>query len=153
MSAPVPNGAPPPGFIYPVVAPADVEAMALTFLNQYMAPTPVATRMPDDTSPGDTEYGFIRVEAGGGVKLNYIQYNQTVQVHTYVPNEYEVQGANIANTAIAYMSAATGQTILGHYITDVPNVSVVQRRTDPRINLLRYMFFVTWTIDGQVSSP
>lgn len=140
----------PAGFIYPVVTPGDIEAMALMFLTPYLGSTVIATRLPDDQDPDDTANGFLRVEAGGGVKKNYIEYNQTVQLHVYVPDEYEAQGADIANTALAYMSSATGRTILGYYITDVPNVSIVQRRTDPRVNLLRYMSFVTWTVAGQL---
>lgn len=139
----------PPGFYLPVLVPADIEAMALFFLTPKLAPTPVATRLPDDSDPNDTINGFLRIEAGGGVKLNYTQYNQTVQLHTYVPNEYEVQGVDIANKAIAYMSAAVGVTVNGCYIADVPNASVVQRRTDTRVNLLRYMSWVTWTVEGQ----
>lgn len=139
----------PAGFIYPVVTPGDVEAMALYFLSPLLSPTPVATRLPDDNDASDTQNGFLRVEAGGGVKLNYVWYNQTIFLHTYVPNEFEAQGADIMSNAIAYMGAATGKTILGYYVTDVPAVSAVQRRTDPRVNLMRYMSYVTWTIEGR----
>ena len=139
----------PAGFIYPVVTPGDIEYLVTFFLTPYLSPTPVATRLPDDSDPGDTVNGFLRVEAGGGAKKNYTEYNQTVLLHTYVPDEFEVQGAEIANSAISYMGAATGLTVAGWYITDVPHMSTVQRRTDPNINLLRYMSWVTWTVVGQ----
>lgn len=142
-------GAPPPGFIYPVLTPGDIEWMALYFLTPLMFPTPVATRLPNDTMPQDTVNGFLRVEAGGGVKRNLAQYNQTLLLHTYVPDQYEAQGAEIANKAIAYMGAATGVKIAGRQIADVPHVSTVQRRTDPAVNLLRYLSFVTWTVSGE----
>jgi hypothetical protein len=142
-------GAPPPGFIYPVVLPADIEWAVRLFLTPLIAPTPVATRLPSDTSPNDTTYGFVRVEAGGGPKKNYLQYNQAILCHTYVPFEYEVQGEQIANTVIAYMSAATGVTIGGScYVADVPHATAFQRRSDPRVNLLRLLSFFTWTIAG-----
>jgi len=123
--------------------------MALYFLTPLITPTPVATRLPNDTSPSDTQNGFVRVEAGGGTKKNYTEYNQTVLLHTYVPDEFEVQGAQIANNVIAYMSAAAGLTIGGWYVVDVPHATVVQRRDDPKVNLLRYMSFATWTVAGQ----
>jgi hypothetical protein len=138
-----------PGFTYPVVAPADIEWAVLYYLTPLITPTPVATRLPDDTDPNDTVNGFVRVEAGGGVKKNIIEYNQTILLHTYCPFEYEVQGAQIANNVIAYMSAATGFTIGGtSYVTEVPHATVCQRRTDPDVNLLRYLSFVTWTVAG-----
>jgi hypothetical protein len=143
------TGAPPSGFIYPVVMPSDIEWAARFFLTPLIAPIPVATRLPSDTSPNDTMYGFVRVEAGGGPKKNLLEYDQAILVHTYVPFEYEIQGEEIANTVIAYMSAATGVTIGGSCsVTAVPHATAFQRRSDPRVNLLRLLSFVTWTIAG-----
>lgn len=139
----------PSGFIYPVLTPADVEWMACFFLTPLMAPTVVATRLPVVTNTSDTANGFLRVEAGGGVKKNLTQYNQQILLHTYVPFEYEPQGALIANKATAYVGAAGGLTISGVFVVDVPRVSVIQRMTDPKINLLRYDSAVTWTVAGQ----
>lgn len=139
----------PSGFIYPVVTPADIEWMALFFLTPLMAPTPVATRLPNETMDTDTVNGFLRVEAGGGVKANYTEYDQTILLHTYVPAEFEPLGAELANKAIAYMSAAGGLNISGRYVTEVLHATTVQRRTDPNVNLVRYMSFVTWRILGQ----
>ena len=143
------NPAPPPGFIYPVVTPADIEWAVRLFLTPKIAPTP-ATRLPNDTSPNDTQYGFVRVEAAGGPKINMLEFNQAVILHTYVPFEYEVQGTQIANNVIAYMAAAAGLTIGGScYVSDVPHATAFQRRSDSRVNLLRLMSFVTWTVVGQ----
>lgn len=139
----------PAGFIYPVVVPADIEWLALYFLTPLMAPTPVATRLPVDTQDSDTQHGFLRVEAGGGTKVNLTEYNQTILLHAYVPPEYEPLGAEIANKAIAYMGAAAGLSVSGRYVSHVPHVSAVQRRTDPNVNLLRYMAFVTWRVLGK----
>jgi hypothetical protein len=91
----------------------------------------------------------VRVEAGGGPKINLTQYNQTLLLHTYVPDEFEVQGAKIAQDVTAYVSAVGGQTIYGYQIVCVPRSTAPQRRTDPRVNLLRYMSTVTWTVAGQ----
>jgi hypothetical protein len=138
-----------PGWTFPLVAPAAIETSGMYYLTPLITPTPVATRLPDDTSNSDTVNGFVRLEAGGGVKKDILQYNQTLLCHTYVPFEYEVQGEEIATHVIAYMSAATGWTIGGTaYVTDVPHATTYQRRTDPDVNLLRYLSFVTWTIAG-----
>jgi hypothetical protein len=142
------TGAPPTGFIWPVVTPADIEWLALFFLTPLMAPTPVATRLPRIQSDTDTQNGFLRVEAGGGTKIGLTEYNQSILLHTYVPFEFEVLGAEIANKAVAYMSAAGGVSIAGRYVTAVSHVSTVQRRTDPNVNLLRYLSFVTWRVRG-----
>jgi hypothetical protein len=142
-------GAPPTGFIYPVVTPADIEWLATFFLTPLMLPTPVATRLPRANVLTDTQNGFLRVEAGGGVKINLTEFNQTILLHTYTPFEFEVLGAEIANKAIAYMAAATGLNVSGRYVSDVSHVSAVQRRTDPNVNLLHYLSFVTWRVVGQ----
>jgi hypothetical protein len=145
---PLPYGAPPPGFIWPVVTPADIESMMMYFLTPIVNPTPVATRLPNDTIATDTSNGFVRVEAGGGPKINLVEYNQTCLLHYYVPFEYEVSGAQLANKVIAHVSAAGGLNIAGFYITDVPHCTTYVRRTDSKVNLLRYMSWVTWTVAG-----
>jgi hypothetical protein len=143
-------GAPPPGYIYPVVTPADTEWLSTYYLTPLMAPTPVATRLPDDTDPDDTVNGFISVESSGGPKVSLIEYNQTIILHTYCAEEYEPQGFDIARNAVAWMGAASGLTISGWQITDVPRVTSPQRRNDPKVpNLLRYLAMVTWTVVGQ----
>jgi hypothetical protein len=144
-----PYGAPPPGFIYPVVTPADIESMALYFLAPKIAPTPVATRLPNDTNPNDTVNGFVRVEAGGGIKVNLTEYDQAILLHTYMPFEYEPAAAQLAGTVTAYMSAASGLKIGGRYVSEVTHATAIQRRSDPAVNLLRYLSFVTWRVAGE----
>lgn len=141
-------GAPPAGFIWPVVTPAPIETSACYFLSPLMQPTPVATRLPNDQLAQDTDNGFIRVEAGGGTKVSLTQYNQTIILSTYVPDEFEVSGEQIAQKVTAYVSAVGGQTIGGYHISGVPRSTAPQRRTDPRVNLLRYLSMVTWTVTG-----
>jgi hypothetical protein len=141
-------GAPPPGFIWPVVTPADIESVMLYFLTPLISPTVVATRLPSDTNPTDQVNGFVRVEAGGGPKVNLTEYDQTCLLHVYVPSEYEVTGAQIGQQVSAYVSAAGGLNIGGYYISDVTHCTTWQRRTDPKVNLLRYLSFVTWRVAG-----
>lgn len=142
------SGIPPAGFIWPVVTPGDIETMMQFFLTPLISPTPVATRLPNDTLPTDTQNGFVRVEAGGGPKVSLTEYNQACLLHVYVPFEFEVSGAQIATKVIAYVSAAGGLNIGGHFVADVPHCTTYQRRSDPKVNLLRYMSWVTWTVVG-----
>jgi hypothetical protein len=123
--------------------------MACYFLQPLLTPTRVSTELPDDTNPNDTVNGFVRVEAAGGPKISLTEYNQTLLLHTYVPHEYEVQGEAIAQTVDAYVSAVGGQVISGYQIVCVPRASAYTRLTDPRVNLLRYMSTVTWTVAGK----
>ena len=44
---------------------------------------------------------------------------------------------------------ATGQTIAGWYIVDVPHVIMPHRLSDPDVALLRYRSLVTWRVAGQ----
>jgi hypothetical protein len=136
-------------FLLPVYLPADIEWLATFYLTPLIAPTPVATRLPDVNNPNDTTNGFVRVEAMGGVKHSLTEYNQRILCHTYVPFEYEVQGAQIANTVVAYMSAAQGVSINGWYVTDSARVDMPQRQSDPKVNLLRYLALAAWTVVGQ----
>jgi hypothetical protein len=142
------SGIPPAGFIWPVLTPADIESMMLFFLTPIISPTPCATRLPNDTRTTDTQNGFVRVEAGGGPKINLTEYNQACILHFYMPFEYEVSNAQLANKVIAYVSAAGGLNVAGYFITDVPHCTSYVRRSDPKVNLLRYMSWVTWTVAG-----
>jgi hypothetical protein len=128
----------------------DAETIAITFLAPLIAPTPVATRLPDVTDPADQTNGFVRIESGWGSYDNLVEYSTTFLCHTYVPFEYEIQGAQIASTVVAYMSAAQGVIVnvpgKDWFIADVPNATSPTRLSDPKVNLLRYMSRVTWTI-------
>lgn len=122
--------------------------MMMYFLTPIVTPTPVATRLPNDTITTDTVNGFVRVEAGGGPKVSLTEYNQACLLHFYTPFEYETSCAQLAQKVIAYVSAAGGINVGGYFIVDVPHCTTYQRRSDPKVNLLRYMSFVTWTIAG-----
>ncbi len=137
-----------PSFIQPVLAPADIEFLAQSFLVPLMTPTPVATRLPDDTDPTDSVNGFLRVEAAAAVKINWFQYNVSVFLHLYVPFESEVLGQTLIDEALGYMGAAGGLTVGGRYVSQVAHVMGPARKTDPDVNLLRYFGGVTWTLDG-----
>jgi hypothetical protein len=144
-----PYGHPPPGFIWPVLKPADIESLMLFFLTPIVAPAVVATRLPNETLQTDIATGFVRVEAGGGPKISLTHYNQTCLLHVYSPFEFEVSAGQLAQTITAYVSAAGGLNVGGFQVVDVPHCTTWQRRTDPQVNLLRYLSYVTWTVQGQ----
>jgi hypothetical protein len=136
-------------WVYPVVKPGPIETMGCLYLQPLITPTPVVTRLDDYDGPTDTPNGIVRVEAGSGTKVNLTEWNQMLLLHTYVPEEYEVQGEEIAGDVAAYMAAATGISVGGYQVTGVPHATAIQRRNDPEVgNLLRYLSFVTWRVAG-----
>lgn len=138
-----------PGYVDPVILPADVEWMAQYYLTPIMSPTPVATRLPQPAQDADTVNGFLRVEFGGGTQANKFEWNLSTILHAYSPNE--IQASQISRTATAWMAAARGQIIAGWGITEVPNSVAPHRLADPNVqNLTRYRSMVTWRVPGQI---
>lgn len=138
-----------PGFVDPAIKPVDIEWMAVYYLTPIMYPTPVGTRLPNPKSNEDTVNGFLRIERGGGAKVNLTEFDQTILLHAYSPNEPEA--AEISDNAIAWMSAARGQKIAGRSVTGVPHVSDSQKLADPNVvALTRYRSTVTWRVPGQL---
>jgi hypothetical protein len=138
-------------FVDPVLLPPDIENLARTYLVAALAPTPVATRRPVPDNLADTVSGFLRVEAGGGSKPNQFHYDAQCLLHGYSPNEIEAK--SIAAKAVALMGAARGQTINGWYVVGVMTASPASRRTDPNVNLPRFLSTVTWRVAGQLWTP
>lgn len=131
----------------PLLIAPKIEVLVISYLTPYLTPTPVATRMPQPDKQADTINGLLRVEAAGGVKVNYWHYDMTVLLHAYHPDEDAANG--IANQAVSLMSVARGQTINNFYIVTVENADVPKRQTDPDVILPRYLSTVTWRVAGQ----
>ena len=55
-----------PEHLDPVNLPPDIESIAFTYLTAIVAPTPVATRLPNPDLEQDTINDFLRIEAAGG---------------------------------------------------------------------------------------
>lgn len=133
--------------IFPVVLPADIEYLAQVFLTPILAPTRVTTKTPPPSPTDDTVHGWMRIEAGDASPVEYgAAYDIPFLMHAYSDNED--QASLISRTAIANVAAATGQTVAGWYILQVPTVIGGQRLTDPGISLLRYRSAVTWRVHG-----
>lgn len=142
----------PQGFIDPVVEPADIEFLAqyyLTHLTPDFGVTPIATRLPNPASTADTINGFLRVEACGGGEANAFEYDLTILLHGYSPNE--IQASYICRTAFKWMKAARGQSVAGWYVSKVCNAVAPHRLGDPNVvGLTRYRAMVTWRVPGLV---
>ena len=135
----------------PVLLPPDIETLAIDYLSGPLSPTPVTTRMPSPQLDADTVNGLLRVEYGGGFKPNRFQYEAQCLIHGYSPNE--IQASQIANQAVALMSAARGRTVNGWYVVGVTNVILPMRLSDPDVILPRYRAMVTWLVAGQQWNP
>lgn len=139
----------PQGFIDPVLEPADIEFLGQYYLTPFLAPTPVATRLPNPKLNADTINGFLRVEAGGGSDADCFRYNLTLLLHSYSPNE--VEASYICRTAFKWAKAARGQSIAGWFVSDVCNAVTPHRLSDPNVvDLIRYRAMVTWCVPGLV---
>lgn len=135
----------------PVLLPPDIESLAISYLTAPMAPTLITTRLPGPAETADTTSALLRVEYGGGFKPNQFQYDVQCIIHGYSPDE--IQAVQIANQAVALMSAARGRTVDGWYVVGVPNVVTPMRLSDPDVILPRYRAMVTWRVAGQPWNP
>lgn len=135
----------------PMMVPADIEELAVTYLTPIMAPTPVGTRLPSPAADADTISGFLRVESAGGTQPNPVEYDLNVIVHGYSPDE--VHASTIARHAVAALVAATGLTINGWFVGDTSNPVTPTRLTDPNVNLPRYRAICTWRVTGHPWTP
>lgn len=135
----------------PILLPPDIEALAIAYLTDALAPTPVTTRTPGPDNLADTISGLLRVEYGGGYKPNPYHYDVQCILHSYHPDE--IQASLVASRAVALMSAARGRTVNGFFVVGVPNVVAPMRLSDPDVILPRYRAMVTWRVAGQLWNP
>jgi hypothetical protein len=141
-----------PGFVDPAMEPADIEWLANYYLTPLMGVTPIATRLPQPDKQADTINGFLRIEAAGGVKVNFTEYDLAVILHAYSPDE--IQASQIGRTATGWMAAARGQSVAGWSVTYVSNVVAAHKLGDPNVaGLTRYRSMVTWRVPGRVMVP
>jgi hypothetical protein len=135
---------------FPVVTPADIEALAQFFYTPIMLPTPVATRLPRPADTEDTINGFVRVESADSsplIEFRSAAWDLSFLVHSYSPNE--IEAADLIGKAMAHAASAHFQTVMGFYIVDVVNVFGGNRLPEPRVpDLTRYRAAVTWRVAG-----
>lgn len=94
----------------------------------------------------------MRIEAGDTIHVSGLYgaaFDTTFLLHSYSPNEDEA--AMNSRTAMAYVAAATGLTVVSWYVVEVPTVIGGRRLSDPEVpaNIVRYRSAVTWRVAGQ----
>lgn len=134
----------------PLLLPPSIEELVIAYLKPWMA-VPVVTRVPKPNASDATIGGLLRVEAAGGTTPNLVQFDMTVLLHGYSPDEDEAD--LIARKACSLMNVGRGQTINGFYVVTVEGVGWPHRYTDPDVNLPRYMGTATWRVAGQPWTP
>jgi hypothetical protein len=134
------------------VKPPPIEWVSQAFLTPLLNPTPVSTKLPPNLNSDESMVnGWVRVEAGDTIRIDGLAgaaWNCSFLMHAYSPNE--AQAEDISGSAIGYVSAATGVTVVGWYIVCVETVIGGRRLTDPLVpsNIVRYRSAVTWRIAG-----
>lgn len=134
-------------FVIPPLKPADIEDLAPFYFTPIVAPTPVDTRLPVPSNDADTVSGFLRIEAAPSTRFGLAAWDLSFIMHAYSPSESEA--ADISNKAMAYATAAGGQTVMGWYIITVVSVVGGSRLSDPNVPLPRYRSAVTWRVAGR----
>jgi hypothetical protein len=138
---------------FPVITPADIEAMVQFFYTPIMAPTPVATRLPRPADNADTINGFLRVESADSTPLLQFRsaaWDMNFLIHAYSPDE--IEASSIIARAMGEAASAHFKTVMGFYIVDVVNVIGGNRLPEPRVpDLMRYRAAVTWRVAANVA--
>jgi len=121
-----------------------------------MAPTPVATRLPQPSKTDDTVNGFLRVESSGGfLRADGLLYDVGVILHAYAPNSAESAAEQLLATALGWGGNAMGTTITHpssqvQYFVAFSRVSGAGvRLQDPLVNLTRFVGKVSWRLQGR----
>jgi hypothetical protein len=136
---------------FTTLLPPPIEAMAVQYFTPLMAPTPVATRLPNPAKNEDTIDGFLRLEAAGGAQVNEnLMWDSSVILHAYSP--IEPQAESIIGRAVAWGSNAQGITVtidnFDWYVTFSRASGLPTKQQDPMVNLTRYRAMVSWRIPG-----
>jgi len=134
---------------FPLMLPADIEALAHYALTPIVAPALVVTKL-EDADDIDTN-GAVRVECA---TLNPLleernaAWDLAFLVHCYSPDEIAAMNLNLE--VAAYVCSVRGQTIMGYYIVDVVNYVGGQKLPEPGVEgLTRYRSAVTWRVAGK----
>lgn len=141
---------------YTTVAPPPAQGLMVAYLTPIMAPTPVATRLPQPGKTDDTINNFLRVEvAGGGPRgEDQILFNASVLLHAYCTNNEESRGEQMLCDALAWAGNAQGtwvtlpSTQQQYFVTYSRITSSPMKTADPQVALTRFRGMVLWTVHG-----
>ncbi|QBP29675.1 tail terminator [Mycobacterium phage Typha] len=136
--------------IYPPILPPDLEELSVNYLMLKMA-VAMGTRLPKTPAGQSLPDPFVRVQFGGGVQVNPIEFDIDTIIHSYHADE-TLASLN-CRTAFAHMVAARGLTVDGWFISGTRGTSLPHRMSDPQVPLPRYRAMVCWRVQGQLITP
>ena len=139
---------------YQTVRPPPTEMVALGYFTPLLAPTPVATRVPQPSNTADTINGFLRLEAAGGVlRADGIFWDVSCILHAYANNTDESLAEQLGEEAVAWGANMTGTSVVmpngdKWYCTWARCSGWNTRKADPLVAMVRYRSMVTWRMPG-----
>ena len=138
---------------FPIMLPADIEALTQYALTPIVAPALVVTKLEDADDIDNV--GAVRVESadtGALFEERNAAWDLSFLVHCYSPDEIEAKDLDLR--VAGYVTSVRGQTIMGHYIVDVVNYGGGQKLPEPGVEgLTRYRSAVTWRVAGKQLNP
>ncbi|MFD8618263.1 hypothetical protein [Streptomyces sp. NPDC059513] len=126
-----------------VIAFADAESLAVTYLKSKIAGVSVSTKVP---SPRPQK--LIKVTRVGGSKLRLNADSPILVFECWAPDS--IQASALCRQARAYVNAMDGQTINGVWVFKVREVGGPAFFPDPDTDLPRYQFSVAIDTKGEV---
>lgn len=133
--------------------PPPVESIGKAYFTPHMT-CPVVTRIPQPAPNRSTVSEFLRVQSGGGSQRpDGLLWDVALILHSYAPNDAEVQAEENMALALAWGSNAQGTTITtrsgaSYYVTYSTANGLATKQGDPAVDLVRYKGVVTWRVQG-----
>lgn len=139
------------------VYPPPAQGLTRAFLVPHMAPTPVATRLPQPERTEDTVNGFLRIEAAGGaIQIDELLFNCNIILHSYANNNQESLAEIIMMRALGKAGNAQGQMIVHPslqrpwYVLYSRISGLAVKQNDPLVAMTRFRGMITWRVQGQL---
>lgn len=133
-------------YVVPPVLPPDTQDLGIYYFTPLLTPTPVDSRLPKVDDDKDTVNGFLTIESGPSSRIGLAQWDVSMVLHAYSPEEAEA--ADISNKAMAYGTSVQGLTVMGWYIVGLVTAIGSDEIPNPDINLPRYRSALTWRVAG-----
>lgn len=139
------------------IYPPPIQGLARAFFVSHMAPTPVATRLPQPERTADTVNGFLRIEAAGGaIQVDELLFNCNIILHSYANNNMESLAEIIMMRALGKGGNAQGQMIVHPslqrpwYVLYSKISGLAVKQSDPLVAMSRFRAMLTWRVQGQL---
>lgn len=134
--------------------PPPIESLGKIYFTPLLA-VPVVTRQPQPAPNQVVPPQYLRMQSGGGAQRpdGYL-WDISLILHSYAPNEEEVQAEDTLGIALGWGANAQGTTITLRngtpwYVTFSHASAVGKRLHDPLVDAIRYRGVVTWRVAGR----